>query len=110
MAQIKKLLCIAEFALVYLREVIKSNLSVAMDVLTPSHRMKPAKIELFVGDLSERQLLAYTNLITMTPGTLSLDVSPDRQKLLIHAMYVDSPEAVVREMESTLKERIVHVF
>ncbi|WP_269539455.1 Na+/H+ antiporter subunit E [Cerasicoccus fimbriatus] len=110
MAQIKKLLCIAEFVLVYLREVIKSNLSVAMDVLTPSHRMKPAKVELFVGDLSERQLLAYTNLITMTPGTLSLDVSPDRQKLLIHAMYVDSPEAVVREMESTLKERIVHVF
>jgi len=110
MAKNNKLLCIAEFLLVYLREVVKSNLAVAADVLTPSHRMKPAKVELYVGDLTERQLLAYTNLITMTPGTLSLDVSPDHQKLLIHAMYVDSVEEVVSEMESTLKERIVNVF
>ena len=107
---IKKILCIAEFMLVYLREVVRSNLAVALDVLTPAHRMKPAKVELSVGDLTDRQLLAYANLITMTPGTLSLDVSPDRQKLLIHAMYVDSPDQIIREMETTLKQRIIRVF
>lgn len=105
-----KLLCIAEFFLIYLREVVKSNIAVALDVITPAHRMQPAKVELDVSDLTDRQLLAYTNLITMTPGTLSLDVSSDRQTLLIHAMYVDSPEELVAELEANLKKRIVHVF
>lgn len=107
---IKKVLCLVEFALVYLREVVKSNLAVALDVITPTHLMKPAKVELFVGDLTDRQLLAYTNFITMTPGTLSLDVSPDRQTLLIHAMYVKSVEVLITELETTLKQRIVRVF
>jgi len=85
-------------------------LAVALDVITPTHRMQPAKVKLDVSDLSERQLLAYTNLITMTPGTLSLDVSPDRKTLLIHAMYVDSAEKLAAEIESTLKQRIVDVL
>lgn len=107
---IRKTCRVAEFILVYIREVVRSNFAVALDVITPAHRMKPAKVELFVGDLTDRQLLAYTNLITMTPGTLSLDVSPDRQKLLIHAMYVDSPDQIICEMETTLKQRIIDVF
>jgi len=105
-----KLFYILEFVFVYMREVVKSNLAVALDVLTPAHRMNPANLELDVGDLSDRQLLAYANLITMTPGTLSLDVSADRQKLLIHGMYVDSSKRLVEEMETTLKQRIIRVF
>lgn len=105
-----KIFYLFDFAFFYLREVIKSNFAVALDVVSPRLRMRPAKVPLNVADLTERQLVVYANLISMTPGTLSLDVSPDQKTLLIHAMYVDSPEALAQEMETTFKKRIINVF
>ncbi len=100
----------AEFAAFYLREIVASNLKVAFDVLTPKHRMKPAMLSLDVEGLTDRQLLAMANLLTMTPGTLSVDVSPDRRFLLVHAMYVDRPENAAWRLEYEFKKRICHVF
>ena len=90
-----------EFSFVYLWEVIKTNMMVAYDVLTPTHRMHPAMIEVDVKGLSDRELLVYSNLITMTPGTLSVDVSEDQEKLLVHAMYSKDPDALTEEINTT---------
>ena len=45
------------------------------------------------------------NLITMTPGTLSLDVSPDRKTLYVHAMYINDPEALRCDIKENLERR-----
>ncbi len=105
-----KLFYLIEFAVFYLWEVIISNLRVAREVLLPSGRMQPAVIEVDITGLSERQLLATANLITMTPGTLSLDVSSERQTLLVHSLYVDDADDATRELENLFKERIRRVF
>jgi multicomponent Na+:H+ antiporter subunit E len=94
----------------YLWEVLISNLRVALDVLTPRHRMQPAFLQVNVEGFTDRQLLAMANLLTMTPGTLSVDVSPDGKCLLVHAMYVDDPVAEARHLEKQFKQRICHVF
>jgi len=107
---IRRLFYGVEFVLFYFYEVVQSNLAVAMDVLTPAHRMRPELIELDIRGLTDQQLLAYANAITMTPGTLSLEVSPDRDRLLIHAMYVDSTAELKQALEVDMKERICRVF
>ncbi len=99
-----------EFGLFYVKEVILSNLKVAYDVVTPSYFMKPAFIELDLKGMSDRQILFAANLITMTPGTLSLDVCEETQKLKIHSMYVDDPDVEVRELETEILKRIRNVF
>ena len=82
----------------------------AADVLTPRHRMTPAMLRVGVGDLTDRQILVLGNLVTMTPGTLSIDVEGGRGQLLIHSMYSADPEAEVRDLETNYVERIRRVF
>jgi len=105
-----KLFYLIEFALFYLKEVLMSNLKVAHDVVTPKYYMQPAFIELDIEGLTDRQILFLANLITMTPGTLSLDVSEDKKRLKIHSMYVDDPRAAVEELETKILRRIRNVF
>ena len=96
----------------YIVEVLKSNLRVACDVLTPNHSMTPAAvIAVDVEGMTERQLLFMANLITMTPGTLGLSFSPDHAKLYIHAMYIDGDAAALsQELETTYGKRVRRVF
>ncbi|MEM6376561.1 MAG: Na+/H+ antiporter subunit E, partial [Pseudomonadota bacterium] len=58
-------------------ELIVSSIDVTIDVLTPRHRAKPAIIKVPLDVKTDFGVLLVTNLISLTPGTLSLDVSDD---------------------------------
>lgn len=80
---------LAEFAAFFLWDLLKANLRVAHDVLTPRHHMRPGVIAIPLDLHTDLEILVLTTLITLTPGTLSLDVSSDRNTLYLHAMYID---------------------
>lgn len=105
-----KLPRLIEFALFYLMEVIMSNLKVAHDVITPNFFMKPEFIELDLEGMTDQQILFAANLITMTPGTLSLDINEETKRLKIHSMYVDDTDTAIRELETKILRRIRNVF
>lgn len=110
MNPLKRLIYSVEFISFYAWEVILSNLKVAWDVVTPTHHMKPAIVSIPLDDLTERQIFVLANLITMTPGTLSLDVSADRQQLYIHAMYAEDPVAYTQSLRDDYVKRVLRVF
>lgn len=105
-----KILQLSGFLFFYLKEVLLSNIRIAADILTPRHRMKPGVIAVPLETLTDLQLLLLANLVSMTPGTLSLDVSDDRKVLYIHAMYVDDPEHLRREIKKGFEKKILEVF
>jgi multicomponent Na+:H+ antiporter subunit E len=59
---------------------------------------------------SDLEILLVTNLISLTPGTLSLDVTPDRKTLIVHAMFADDPEALVKELKNGMERMVKEVF
>lgn len=91
----------------FLWEIIKSNLRVAYDVLTPGFRMRPGVIGIPLEARTDLEITLLANLITLTPGTLSLDVSSDRRTLYIHAMYADDPEKVRKEIKAGFERRVL---
>lgn len=99
-----------EFILFYMKELVASNIRVAFDVLTPTHHMKPAFIELPTEGLNDRQLIALSNLISMTPGTLSLDIRDDQSALMIHCMYAKEPEKILDNLTENYLRRVRDVF
>lgn len=105
---ITKLVKLIGFGCFYLKEVIVSNIRVAIDIMTPQHLMKPAILTIDVSHLSSRQLLVVTNLITMTPGTLSLDVSEGM--LYIHSMYSENTELESQELVDNYINKVCDVF
>lgn len=88
-------------------ELIASSIAVIIDILTPAHRANPAIIEMPLDVKSDAGILLVTNLISLTPGTLSLDVSPDRKTLLVHAMFADDPEALCHSLKSGMEKWVI---
>jgi multicomponent Na+:H+ antiporter subunit E len=57
---------------------------------------------------SDAGITLFANLISLTPGTLSLDVSDDREYLYIHSMYIDQGEEEdVMHLKRTLERRVI---
>lgn len=98
------------FALYFLRELVLANLRVAYDVLTPQPRMQPRIIALPLRARTPAEITALAYLISLTPGTLSLDVSADRKVLFIHAMYARDADAVRRELTNGIERRLLQVM
>ncbi len=96
------------FFLFYVKEVLVANLEIAMDIMRPVSRTSPGFIELPLGPMSNMQIFLLTNLITMTPGTLSFDLSHDRKRLLIHVMYLRDRPDEVREHLSERYVKLIH--
>ncbi|MEM9445064.1 MAG: Na+/H+ antiporter subunit E [Verrucomicrobiota bacterium] len=105
-----RILKFIHFFFFYLYEIILCNLKVAYDVLTPKHYMKPGFIAVELDDMSDLQISILANLLTMTPGTLSLDVCSNKKSLYIHAMYIDDQEKLLTEIKENYIKRIKEVF
>ena len=122
------------FALFYLREIILSNLRVARDVAAiaivrldlvnliqaslgksarrdvPDLGIRPGVIAMPLDVESDFQIFLVANLITMTPGTLSIDVSSDRRVLYVHCMYIADVEAMRRELKDGIEAEVIRLF
>ena len=94
----------------FLYDLCVSSIRVAYDVLTPTDYSNPKILEMPLDVKSDIEILLVTNLISLTPGTLSLDVTPDRKTLIVHAMFADDPEAVIKSLKSGMERMVKEVF
>lgn len=91
----------------FVYELLASSFEVLVDILTPQHRANPAIIEMPLDVKTDAGILLVTNLISLTPGTLSLDVSEDRQTLLVHAMFADDPDALRKSLKNGMERWVI---
>lgn len=96
--------------LYFIYELIKSSLKVSWDVLTPTQRSKPALIAVPITVSSDAEITVLANLVSLTPGSLSVDISDDRSHLLVHAMFVDDPEAFKAEIKEGMEKRVLEAM
>jgi len=97
-------------ALFFLYELVVSSLRVVWDVITPSHRSRPGIIAVPLDAKDDGQIMMVANLVSLTPGSLSLDVSDDRKTLYVHAMFIDDPEESRREIKDGLERKVLEAF
>jgi len=91
-------------------QIVVANLKVVAAVLGPRRLLRPALVAVPLDVTTDGQIAALANMITLTPGTLSLDVSPDRRTLYVHAMFASSPEALRREIKEGFERRILEAL
>ncbi len=98
------------FFFFFIREVVKANIQVAYEVITPKNNMKPGIVALPLDAKTDVEITLLANLITLTPGTLSLDVSDDRKVLYIHAMYVHNREAFIHDIKNGFERKLLEIL
>lgn len=101
---------IISFVFFFLYELFKANLQVAFDVITPKFYMKPGIVKVPLDAKTDIEITLLANLISLTPGTLSLDVSNDRKVLYVHAMYVSNKEKFIMGIKKGFEKRLLEIL
>lgn len=101
---------LVSLALLFIRELALSAWRVATLVLSPRMELKPGifAYPLTVDRNFEITLLA--NMITLTPGTLTVDVSEDRKFLYVHALDCSDPDGLRQDIATGFERKIMEAF
>lgn len=91
-------------------ELLLANLKVATHVVSPLRHLTPGIVAVPLDLKSDAEIALLANMITLTPGTLSLDVSTDRRVLYVHVIDLDNADQLRREIKTGLERRIQEVF
>ena len=94
----------------FLYELTKANAVVAWEMIDPRHTMKPGIVAVPLDLQSPVAITVLANLITLTPGTLSLDVSEDHKTLYVHGMYVGDPDQFRKDIKQGFERRVKEVL
>lgn len=100
----------ARLALVFLVELVKSSVNVAILVLRPRPKLAPAIVAYPLTVDRDFEITLLANLITLTPGTLSVDVSDDRKTLFIHCIDAPDTSSVIEDIRTSFERRILETF
>jgi multicomponent Na+:H+ antiporter subunit E len=106
----ERFLLLPGLVLFFLGELLLSSLRVAWDVITPRLHSRPGIVAVPLDLRGDVEITVLANLVSLTPGTLSLEVSEDRKTLYVHAMFADPPEAVRQRIKDGLERRIMEIM
>lgn len=95
------------FAGFFLKELILANVRVARDVVTPRAMRRPGVVAVPLDTRDETEITLLANLVTLTPGSVTLDVADDRSVLYVHAMFVDDPDTVRADIKNGFERRVM---
>ncbi|WPC06396.1 Na+/H+ antiporter subunit E [Pseudomonas benzenivorans] len=98
------------FLLRVLGDIVVANLQVAAMILGPSGKLRPAFVEIPVRLEDELALTMLASVISLTPGTVSADLSDDRKTLLVHSLDVADEAALVHEIKTRYEAPLLEVF
>ncbi len=101
---------VVSFFFFFSYELIKANLQVAWEVGTPSFHMTPGIVAVPLDVTSDGEITMLANLITLTPGTLSLDVSEDKKVLYVYSMYITNKEDFIKGIKNGFEKRIIELY
>jgi len=101
---------IISFIFFFIYEMLKANLHVAYDVITPRFFMKPGIVKYPLDARTNLEITFFTNLISLTPGTLILDVSDDKKVVYIHVMYLEDKDAFIQQIKGGLEKRLLDIL
>ena len=92
---------IVRFIVIVLLDIVVASFTVARLTLGPTAKLRPRFV---------RVPVALASTISLTPGTVSAELSPDREHILIHALDVDDEAALVRTIKERYEAPIKEIF
>lgn len=101
---------ILRFLLTVLWDIVVASVTVARLTLGSTSRLRPRFVRVPVAIADDFALTALASTISLTPGTVSAELAPDREHILVHALDVDDEAALVRAIKERYEEPIKEIF
>jgi multicomponent K+:H+ antiporter subunit E len=101
---------LVRFVPLFLWDVVVANLSVARLILSFRRRMRPTWIVVPLDLENPYAISVLASVISLTPGTVSAQMSPDRRALLVHVLDTADPEAEVARLKTRYERPLEEIF
>ncbi len=101
---------IIKFFLMMTYDMLKANIAVTYEVITPKLNMQPGIVQYAMDAQTDFEITMLSNIISLTPGTLILDVSEDKKVLYIHAMYLGDKEKFVENIKNRIEKKMLEIL
>lgn len=101
---------VPRLVMVILYDIVRSNLHVARLVLGPEAALKPGWVWVPLDLTNIHGITALASVITLTPGTVSAELSDDRRYLLIHVLDLQDPQALIDEIKIRYEAPLREIF
>lgn len=105
----RKVIAVIKLLLLFMKELILSSWEVLKQIMRPTIAIRPGIIAVPTELRSDWEMAAFALLITLTPGTLALEVSPEQDTLYIHAMDIQDAEQTIQQIQNTFEQAIMEV-
>jgi multicomponent Na+:H+ antiporter subunit E len=94
----------------FVYQMIKANIQVAYDVITPRYFFKPGIVRYPMNARSDLEINLLSTFISLTPGTLILDISEDKKTLYIHVMYLKDKQSFIKETKNKIEKKLLEIL
>lgn len=101
---------IVRLTLIVFFDIAASAWTVAKQILGPEDRIRPAFVWVPLTIRDPYGVASLASIITMTPGTLSVDLSPDQRHLLVHALHIDDPADLIAAIRLRYEQPLITIF
>jgi multicomponent K+:H+ antiporter subunit E len=108
--KIGNLPAILKLAAVFGYDVVVANIHVARLILGPESAIRPGFIWVPLALTDRHAITVLSSIITLTPGTLTADLSPDGRHLLVHCLDLDDPQAMVDSIKQRYERPLLEIF
>ncbi len=99
------------YSLLVMWDILVANILVGWIVLTkPNSKLKPAWVVVPIDLLQPEAITILAGTVTLTPGTISADLSNNGRSLLVHALHTDDPDSVRDEIKERYERRLKEIF
>lgn len=97
-------------AAILLLDIVRSNVTVARQVLGPEREITPGFVWVPLDIANIHGIAALTSIITLTPGTVSASLSNDRRHLLVHVLNLKDADEVIRQIKTRYEAPLMEIF
>jgi multicomponent K+:H+ antiporter subunit E len=101
---------LVRLALHVLYDIVVANVEVALLVLGPTQKLRPAFIEVPLDSTHEIALTALISIVSLSPGTLCAELSDDRTRLIVHVLDLDDEAALVAQIKTRYEAPLMEIF
>lgn len=101
---------ILRFFLHFVFEIFKANYQVARTIMKKNMDVNPGIIKFKLEANTDFEITMLSNIISLTPGTLVIDVSDDKKVMYIHGMYIQDREQFIEYIRKNLETKLLGVL
>jgi multicomponent Na+:H+ antiporter subunit E len=101
---------VINFLLHFFWAIITGSVKIAFDIATPHHFMNPGILAVPLDAETDIEITLLANIITFTPGTMSLDVSTDRKVLYVYCVYAKDESIEVANIKNGLEKKLLEAI